>query len=75
MGPCPPQARWFVKHKLAMLRDLCDEHAGYGLLLVGHSLGAGRCSCCWGDRQPSNVLSTDERPKHHASLTLAVMTC
>ncbi|KAI7845000.1 hypothetical protein COHA_001366 [Chlorella ohadii] len=34
-------ARWFVKHKLAMLRDLCDEHAGYGLLLVGHSLGAG----------------------------------
>lgn len=35
------QARWFVKHKLGMLRELCDEHPGYGLLLVGHSLGAG----------------------------------
>lgn len=34
-------ARWFVKHRLAMLRELCDAHPGYGLLLVGHSLGAG----------------------------------
>jgi hypothetical protein len=34
-------ARWFVKHKLGMLRELCDEHPSYGLLLVGHSLGAG----------------------------------
>lgn len=37
------QARWFVKNKLHPLRELCDAHPGYGLLLVGHSLGAGEC--------------------------------
>jgi predicted alpha/beta hydrolase len=32
---------WFAQNELANVRALCDKHPGYGLVLVGHSLGAG----------------------------------
>lgn len=34
-------AEWFVTNELANVREVCDRHPGYGLVLVGHSLGAG----------------------------------
>jgi len=34
-------AEWFAENELQNVRDICDKHKGYGLLLVGHSLGAG----------------------------------
>jgi hypothetical protein len=34
-------ARWFVDNELQRVREICDAHPGYGLLLCGHSLGAG----------------------------------
>lgn len=40
-NPLSLQARWFIKHTLPQLRELCDANPGYGVLLVGHSLGAG----------------------------------
>jgi hypothetical protein len=34
-------AQWFAENELKAVREVCDKHPGYGLLLVGHSLGAG----------------------------------
>ncbi|KAI8467262.1 MAG: Alpha/Beta hydrolase protein [Monoraphidium minutum] len=33
--------KWFAENELKNVRALLDEHPGYRLLLVGHSLGAG----------------------------------
>jgi hypothetical protein len=33
--------QWFVDNELKAVRDICAANPGYGLLLVGHSLGAG----------------------------------
>lgn len=34
-------AEWFVRNELANVHAACAAHPGYGLVLVGHSLGAG----------------------------------
>jgi pimeloyl-ACP methyl ester carboxylesterase len=44
-------AEWFADQELLNVRRHLDDHPGYSLLLVGHSLGAGaplRCAalCC-----------------------------
>ncbi|CAK9214810.1 unnamed protein product [Sphagnum jensenii] len=37
-------ARWFVQHEIATLRKCLQEHEGYELRLVGHSLGGSTAS-------------------------------
>ncbi|WIA11152.1 hypothetical protein OEZ85_011291 [Tetradesmus obliquus] len=34
-------AQWFAQNELARVRGFLDQHPGYEMLLVGHSLGAG----------------------------------
>jgi hypothetical protein len=34
-------AQWFAANELQRVRGFLDQHPGYDLLLVGHSLGAG----------------------------------